>query len=91
VRIKTVNLSGEQILTKRNAEVLELYLQGKTSGQVADALYVTTDNVHWHVTKSYDILRQHSGMQIKNKQHAIVALATLGMIEFQSLYQEPST
>jgi NarL family two-component system response regulator LiaR len=44
-------LSGVDSLTPRERQVLDLLAQGRTNGEIADALSISFDTVKWHVSE----------------------------------------
>lgn len=51
---------SEEALSDREREVLDGLIAGKTNGQIADALYVSTNTVAFHVKQIYRKLHVHS-------------------------------
>jgi DNA-binding CsgD family transcriptional regulator len=62
-------------LTKRELEVLSLVIEGKSSKDVADALYVSKRTVDFHLANIYDKL------QVSNRVQAFRRAARLGLIQ----------
>lgn len=61
-------------LTKREVEVLTLVIEGKSSKEVADMLYVSKRTVDFHLANIYDKL------QVTNRVQAFRRAARLGLI-----------
>lgn len=69
--------SGQAIkLTKREAEVLALVLDGKSSREVAAALYCSKRTVDFHLARIYDKL------QVSNRVQAMRRATVLGLLEY---------
>ena len=62
-------------LTKREMEVLSLVIEGRSSKDVADALYVSKRTVDFHLANIYDKL------QVSNRVQAFRRAARLGLIQ----------
>jgi DNA-binding CsgD family transcriptional regulator len=62
-------------LTKRELEVLSLVIEGRSSRDVADALYVSKRTVDFHLANIYDKL------QVSNRVQAFRRAARLGLIQ----------
>ena len=67
-------------LTKREIEVLTLVIEGKSSKEVADMLYVSKRTVDFHLANIYDKL------QVSNRVQAFRRAARLGLIPFDSAF-----
>jgi len=67
-------------LTKREIEVLSLVIEGKSSKEVADMLYVSKRTVDFHLANIYDKL------QVSNRVQAFRRAARLGLIPFDSQF-----
>jgi DNA-binding CsgD family transcriptional regulator len=65
-------------LTKRELEVLSLVIEGRSSKDVADALYVSKRTVDFHLANIYDKL------QVTNRVQAFRRAARLGLIQPES-------
>jgi len=65
-------------LTKRELEVLALVVEGKSSKDVADALYVSKRTVDFHLANIYDKL------QVSNRVQAFRRATRLGLIPLES-------
>jgi DNA-binding CsgD family transcriptional regulator len=65
-------------LTKREIEVLTLVIEGKSSKEVADMLYVSKRTVDFHLANIYDKL------QVTNRVQAFRRAARLGLIPMDS-------
>lgn len=65
-------------LTKREIEVLSLVIEGKSSKEVADMLYVSKRTVDFHLANIYDKL------QVSNRVQAFRRAARLGLIPFDA-------
>ncbi len=63
-------------LTKREIEVLTLVIEGKSSKEVADMLFVSKRTVDFHLANIYDKL------QVSNRVQAFRRAARLGLIPF---------
>jgi DNA-binding NarL/FixJ family response regulator len=61
-------------LTKRELEVLTLVIEGKSSKDVADALYVSKRTVDFHLANIYDKL------QVGNRVQAFRRATRLGLV-----------
>jgi DNA-binding CsgD family transcriptional regulator len=66
-------------LTKREIEVLTLVIEGKSSKEVADMLYVSKRTVDFHLANIYDKL------QVSNRVQAFRRAARLGLIPFDAM------
>lgn len=62
-------------LTKREKEVLQLILDGKSSKEVADELFCSKRTVDFHLAKIY------SKLHVSNRVQAMRRAALLGFIE----------
>ncbi len=69
-------------LTKREIEVLTLVIEGKSSKEVADMLFVSKRTVDFHLANIYDKL------QVSNRVQAFRRAARLGLIPFESQFAE---
>ncbi len=69
-------------LTKREIEVLTLVIEGKSSKEVADMLYVSKRTVDFHLANIYDKL------QVTNRVQAFRRAARLGLIPFDAHMNE---
>lgn len=67
-------------LTKREIEVLTLVIEGKSSKEVADMLYVSKRTVDFHLANIYDKL------QVSNRVQAFRRAARLGLIPFDAQF-----
>ena len=68
-------LEAESIkLTKREIEVLTLVIEGRSSKEVADMLYVSKRTVDFHLANIYEKL------QVSNRVQAFRRAARLGLI-----------
>ena len=61
-------------LTKREIEVLSLVIEGKSSKEVADLLYVSKRTVDFHLANIYDKL------EVTNRVQAFRRAVRLGLI-----------
>ena len=62
-------------LTKREAEVLSLVLEGKSSREVAAALFCSKRTIDFHLARIYEKL------QVSNRVQAMRRAALLGLVE----------
>lgn len=62
-------------LTKRETQVLALVLEGKSSQEVAYALFCSKRTVDYHLTKIYEKL------EVSNRVQAMRRAAVLGLID----------
>lgn len=62
-------------LTKREIEVLTLVLEGKSSREVAAALYCSKRTVDFHLARIYEKL------QVSNRVQAMRRATLLGLVE----------
>lgn len=71
------NVQEERVvrLTKREIEVLSLVLEGKSSKEVADALYCSKRTVDFHLARIYDKL------QVSNRVQAMRRATLLGLVD----------
>lgn len=69
-------------LTKREIEVLSLVIEGMSSKDVADALYVSKRTVDFHLANIYDKL------QVSNRVQAFRRATRLGLIPLESAMRE---
>ena len=65
-------------LTKRETEVLSLVLEGKSSREVAAALFCSKRTVDFHLARIYDKL------QVSNRVQAMRRAALLGLVDVGS-------
>ena len=65
-------------LTKRELEVLTLVIEGRSSKDVADALYVSKRTVDFHLANIYDKL------QVSNRVQAFRRATRLGLIQLET-------
>lgn len=63
-------------LTKRETEVLSLVIEGKSSREVAEDLYVSKRTVDFHLANIYEKL------QVSNRVQAFRRATSLGLIPF---------
>lgn len=70
-------ISDERVirLTKREIEVLSLVLEGKSSRDVAAALFCSKRTVDFHLARIYDKL------QVSNRVQAMRRAALLGLVD----------
>lgn len=61
-------------LTRREIEVLQLVLEGKSSKEVADELVCSKRTVDFHINRIYDKL------DVSNRVQAMLKASTLGLI-----------
>ena len=75
--------SGEETvkLTKREIEVLTLVIEGKSSKEAADMLYVSKRTVDFHLANIYDKL------QVTNRVQAYRRATRLGLIPVESMQE----
>lgn len=66
-------------LTKRETEVLCLVIEGKSSKDVADALYVSKRTIDFHLDNIYDKL------QVSSRLQAFRRAIDLGLVPITSL------
>jgi ATP/maltotriose-dependent transcriptional regulator MalT len=69
-------------LTKRELEVLSLVIEGRSSKDVADALYVSKRTIDFHLANIYDKL------QVSNRVQAFRRATRLGLIPLESTLAE---
>lgn len=69
-------------LTKREIEVLTLVIEGKSSKEAADMLFVSKRTVDFHLANIYDKL------QVTNRVQAFRRAARLGLIPFDPQFVE---
>ncbi len=69
-------------LTKREIEVLTLVIEGRSSKEVADMLYVSKRTVDFHLANIYEKL------QVSNRVQAFRRAARLGLIPFDPHFGE---
>ena len=69
-------------LTKREIEVLTLVIEGRSSKEVADMLYVSKRTVDFHLANIYDKL------QVSNRVQAYRRAARLGLIHFDPQFAD---
>jgi DNA-binding CsgD family transcriptional regulator len=65
-------------LTRRELEVLTLVIEGKSSKDVADALFVSKRTVDFHLANIYDKL------QVSNRVQAFRRATRLGLIPLET-------
>jgi DNA-binding CsgD family transcriptional regulator len=68
---------GRPTLTKREAEVLSLVILGKSSREVAEALYVSKRTVDFHLANVYQKLK------VNNRIQAFHEATRLGLISVE--------
>jgi len=64
-------------LTKREIEVLSLVLEGKSSREVAAALFCSKRTIDFHLARIYDKL------QVTNRVQAMRRATLLGLVELE--------
>ena len=69
-------------LTKREVEVLTLVIEGKSSKECADVLFVSKRTVDFHLANIYDKL------QVSNRVQAFRRAARLGLIPLDAMKSE---
>lgn len=75
IRRRRINCPDEPVkLTKRELEVLLLVSEGRSSGEVADMLFVSRRTIGFHLTNIYERL------QVSNRTKAFHEAARLGLI-----------
>jgi DNA-binding CsgD family transcriptional regulator len=67
------------VLTKREVEVLRLVLEGKSSREVAVALFCSKRTVDFHLARIYDKL------QVSNRVQAMRRATVLGLIDVDAV------
>ncbi|BCW99430.1 MAG: helix-turn-helix domain-containing protein [Armatimonadota bacterium] len=82
--MSTVGIPGAQEertikLTPREIEVLSLVVEGRTSKDIADALYVSKRTVDFHLANIYEKLH------VSNRVQAFRRATRLGLIPMDSL------
>ncbi len=65
-------------LTRRELEVLTLVIEGKSSKEAADLLFVSKRTVDFHLANIYEKL------QVTNRVQAFRRAASLGLIQFDA-------
>jgi DNA-binding CsgD family transcriptional regulator len=73
-----VHTSRAVRLTKRELEVLMLVIEGRSSKDVADTLYVSKRTVDFHLANIYDKL------QVSNRVQAFRRATRLGLIPIEA-------
>lgn len=66
-------------LTKREIEVLTLVIEGRSSKDIADALYVSKRTVDFHLANIYEKL------QVSNRVQAFRRATRLGLIPIETV------
>lgn len=69
-------------LTKREIEVLTLVVQGRSSKEVADALFVSKRTVDFHLANIYDKLH------VSNRVQAYRRATRLGLIPYEAQFSD---
>lgn len=69
-------------LTRREVEVLTLVIEGKSSKEVAELLFVSKRTVDFHLANIYDKL------QVSNRVQAFRRAARLGLIPFNPSFAD---
>jgi DNA-binding NarL/FixJ family response regulator len=69
-------------LTKREIEVLKLVVQGKSSKEVADELFVSKRTVDFHLANIYDKLH------VTNRVQAFRRATRLGLIPYEAQFAD---
>jgi DNA-binding CsgD family transcriptional regulator len=77
--VREQRADGPIKLTKREIEVLTLVIEGKSSKEVADMLYVSKRTVDFHLANIYDKL------QVTNRVQAFRRAARLGLIPLDTM------
>lgn len=82
--MSSVGASGAQEergikLTKREIEVLSLVIEGRSSKDIAEALYVSKRTVDFHLANIYEKL------QVSNRVQAFRRATRLGLIPMESI------
>jgi DNA-binding CsgD family transcriptional regulator len=80
--VREQRADGPIKLTKREIEVLTLVIEGKSSKEVADMLYVSKRTVDFHLANIYDKL------QVTNRVQAFRRAARLGLIPLDAMTNE---
>ncbi|MDQ2686269.1 MAG: LuxR C-terminal-related transcriptional regulator [Armatimonadota bacterium] len=80
----TAPFDDQQIvkLTKREIEVLTHVIQGKSSREVADALFVSKRTVDFHLANVYDKLH------VSNRVQAFRRATRLGLIPYEAQFAD---
>lgn len=78
IGLPTVHEDRSVRLTKRELEVLSLVIEGRSSKDVADALYVSKRTVDFHLANIYDKL------QVSNRVQAFRRATRLGLIPLEA-------
>ncbi len=80
----TASQHEEQVvkLTKREIEVLTLVVQGKSSKEVADMLFVSKRTVDFHLANIYDKLH------VSNRVQAFRRATRLGLIPYEAQFSD---
>ena len=63
-------------LTKREKQIVELVVEGKSSQEIADGLYVCKKTVDFHLANAYEKLR------VNNRAQAVIRAVALGIATF---------
>lgn len=71
-------------LTKREIEVLTLVLEGKSSREVAAALYCSKRTIDFHLARIYEKL------QVSNRVQAMRRATLLGLVEVRQAEPSPN-
>ena len=69
-------------LTKREIEVLTLVVQGRSSKEVADSLFVSKRTVDFHLANIYDKLH------VSNRVQAFRRATRLGLIPYEAQFAD---
>lgn len=71
-------------LTKRESEVLALVLEGKSSREVAAALYCSKRTIDFHLARIYEKL------QVSNRVQAMRRATLLGLVDVRQVETSPN-
>lgn len=72
--IQTFSTSDKPMLTSRELEVLSLVIEGYSSKQVADMLFISKRTVDFHLDNIYGKL------QVSNRMQALQKASRLGLL-----------
>ncbi len=82
--VSSANPEDQQVvkLTKREIEVLTHVIQGKSSREVADTLFVSKRTVDFHLANVYDKLH------VSNRVQAFRRATRLGLIPYEAQFAD---
>lgn len=74
---ENMKIADNKLLTKREKEIVLLFLKGKTKQEIADALYLSVSTVKTNIENIYHKFNVH------NKAELVIYLFKKSFIEFE--------